>query len=701
MSRFDQIKLEIVRPGPPNNQLLSPLTQYLALCGESAPTTFSIDLEHHELLNKLTRLRYYASNGSSAGNSSPIPDSIRESTISELGKDMARILSHLKPLLVEQWRALGAAETIQSQSDDQQQNPKMFAHVRLVASGSELSILPFELAMAPEASPGEGGDWLLDSRLPLVLTREVRKSVVPAETWRLNTKPKILVIVAEPGRSDVPKSEHVNAITRAIQPWIRWPDDEIEIKDAIELKEKRMTLFEDSIHILRQANIKDIQSMCKAHNYTHIHILAHGDSYQYSLDERFGVALCDRHDPSKSDIVSGKRLASALTSQGSGGRRKPTPKFVCLAICDSGNTGTVYAPGGSIAHDIHLAGVPWVIASQFPLTKTGSVHMTKTLYEGIFRGDDPRVVLHDIRRDLMINTDRNHDWASIIAYASFNHTFDNEVHESYQFQSRGRIETSLRRIDNLEQVPATVEKNPDAARRIRDQALDEATETLVDWCTRLPLITETSMEARNRRCEYHGMCGSKCKREALMKLSQLKLMTQNKSSPAVLKTLTQDAKASLKQALQHYRDGIDEQAYDGSKFHWVATQALSLIAILDDEPDPLLYRMTMQHAEQDLKIATGTNKAWAHGTLAELDILHPYHQSARSNASKKISAVDPESTSYHCNEMVKICISDRFPIDSTLRQFKRYADYDLWQNKIWEDAVLAAINIFESSSTHS
>ncbi|OED39531.1 hypothetical protein AB833_15000 [Chromatiales bacterium (ex Bugula neritina AB1)] len=704
MSHFDQIKLEIVRPGPSNNQLLSPLTQYLALCGESAPTTFSIDLEHHELLNKLTRLRYYAGNNS-AGGVAAIPDSIRESTISELGKDMARILDRLKPLLVEQWRVLGASETRQSRNHDQQQAEKMYAHVRLVASGSELSILPFELAMAPAASPGEGREWLLDSRLPLVLTREVRRSVALAESWNLNNKPRVLVIIAEPGGSDVPKSEHVKAITRAIRHWVPWPDNEIELTDNRELKEKRLSLFEDRIHILRQASIQEIQSMCIEHDYTHVHILAHGDKYQHSLDERFGVALCDQNDPSKIDTVSGERLAAALTSQGRGARRTPIPKFVCLAICDSGNTGTVYAPGGSIAHDIHLAGVPWVIASQFPLTKSGSVYMTKTLYEGIFRGDDPRVVLHDIRRDLMINTSRNHDWASIIAYASFNRTFDSEVHDSYQFQSRGRIETSLRRIDNLELAPEKVVKNEDAAAKIRDQAFAEAEKTLSEWSKRLPHQSDSSMEARIRRCEYHGMCGSKCKREALMKLAHLGLIENIKSRTKNATRLRKEARNLLNQALQHYRDGIDERAYEGSKFHWVATQALSLLAILKGGADPLLYSMTRQHAEQDLKSAAGTDKAWAHGTLAELVLLKSYHEQTDTGKSTQKSintaTVNPNETRYHCAEMVEICTTDKFPIESTLRQFKRYAAYEIWKNPIWDDAVTAAIAELEAGSTET
>ena len=55
---FRDVELELVRPGPPHNQLLSPLTQYIALCGESSPITFRIDFEHRRLLTRLEQLRY-------------------------------------------------------------------------------------------------------------------------------------------------------------------------------------------------------------------------------------------------------------------------------------------------------------------------------------------------------------------------------------------------------------------------------------------------------------------------------------------------------------------------------------------------------------------------------------------------------------------------------------------------------------------
>src|ERR1700733_13482632 len=98
MARFDEVKLEIIRPGPPHNQLLSRLTRYLALCGEGSPITFTIDLEHYNLLNRLERLRYTSRQRSDIA---AVPDRLRASAVSELGEEVADIFSKIPTVLSE------------------------------------------------------------------------------------------------------------------------------------------------------------------------------------------------------------------------------------------------------------------------------------------------------------------------------------------------------------------------------------------------------------------------------------------------------------------------------------------------------------------------------------------------------------------------------------------------------------------------
>ena len=78
---FCEVRLEIVRPGKQHNQLLSPLTPYMALCGEGSPITFHLDFEHHQLLTRLERLRYMVEEGPRFAS---VPGRMREAEVSEV-----------------------------------------------------------------------------------------------------------------------------------------------------------------------------------------------------------------------------------------------------------------------------------------------------------------------------------------------------------------------------------------------------------------------------------------------------------------------------------------------------------------------------------------------------------------------------------------------------------------------------------------
>lgn len=52
------ISLELLRHGPSNNQLLSPLTPYLALCQNHPAVTLAVPFEHGQMLHRLTALCY-------------------------------------------------------------------------------------------------------------------------------------------------------------------------------------------------------------------------------------------------------------------------------------------------------------------------------------------------------------------------------------------------------------------------------------------------------------------------------------------------------------------------------------------------------------------------------------------------------------------------------------------------------------------
>ncbi|WP_243468942.1 hypothetical protein [Paraburkholderia sp. PGU19] len=53
-----KITLELLRHGPPHNQLLSPLTEYIALCENHSAVTLHVPFEHNQMLYRLRALSY-------------------------------------------------------------------------------------------------------------------------------------------------------------------------------------------------------------------------------------------------------------------------------------------------------------------------------------------------------------------------------------------------------------------------------------------------------------------------------------------------------------------------------------------------------------------------------------------------------------------------------------------------------------------
>jgi hypothetical protein len=52
------VTLELLRHGPAHNQLLSPLTPYLALCGNHDAETVHVGFEHVQMVRRMRGLRY-------------------------------------------------------------------------------------------------------------------------------------------------------------------------------------------------------------------------------------------------------------------------------------------------------------------------------------------------------------------------------------------------------------------------------------------------------------------------------------------------------------------------------------------------------------------------------------------------------------------------------------------------------------------
>jgi hypothetical protein len=417
------ITLELLRHGPSHNQLLSPLTPYLALCENQTAVTVQLGFEHNQFLHRLRALGYR------------LGEESRAFQLTDTATTLGALLAAVPGLIAE----------INRQAD----HGEISTHLRLIVSASELALLPFELALAPSSFPGAGQNLLLQNARPLSLTREVRLG--QEEHLRWPERPKILfVAAAPPGVGEIPLESHLLALRRAIDPWVKYYDEADD--------EARRRRIAEHIVFLPRANIRDIESACATGEFTHIHLLAHGIEWTDNYDVRYGVALHDALDPDGAmDRVSGARLATAISAGAAAGanrtalQRYPArvagPSVVTLASCESANVGSVAGAGASIAHALHAAGIPLVIGSQFPLSFPGSVLMVETLYGGLLWGQDPRIMVSDLRRQLHSQFPESHDWASIVAYASLSSDFEAGIAAAHLKRVMAHINTVMGHAD--------------------------------------------------------------------------------------------------------------------------------------------------------------------------------------------------------------------------------------------------------------
>jgi hypothetical protein len=658
------ITLELLRHGPPHNQLLSPLTPYLALCENHAATTVQLSFEHNQFLHRLRALSYR------------LGEEARAFQLRDTAAALGSLLAGIPGLTAELSR--------------QSRHPESHTHLRLIVSASELALLPFELALAPNGFPGAGQQLLLQNALPLSLTREVRR--VQEEYLRWPGRPKILfVAAAPPGVGEIPLESHLLALRRAVDPWVKYYDETDE--------EARRGRVAEHIALLPRASITDIETACATGDFTHIHLLAHGIEWRDDYDIRYGVALHDALDPDGAmDRVSGARLAGAIRPVRQRYPQNLTcPSVVTIASCESGNVGSVTGTGASIAHALHEAGIPLVVASQFPLSFPGSVLMVEALYSGLLWGQDPRILVSDLRRQLHTQFPKFHDWASIAAYASLPSDFEADIRSVQLDRVRDHINTTMGHADAVTKIVTRFRRG------------EQQTGTTIAEPERLLAPARDRMErARARleqllrqdagqRAEMFGLLASTEKRQAAV------LYTISESSYVSEENRTRDRVASrrlLDRARDHYWQSflldraeswgiVQYLSLDLVLRHWktdtagAAPAQSATVGTAPTERDPVnLWKLA-----QILSIQEATTAEWALGNLIELYVLTPFpelHDIANSNHAEAMASAYAEG-------LVAKAGADSFAVYSTRRQILRYVDWYAQEAELGDVARLSQV----------
>lgn len=645
MRNVRTVTLEFLRHGPPHNQLLSPLTEYLGLCGNFGAASVRVPYEHQEFLSRLRWLRYPEEQRGDVAQ--------RNEVLNQTAVEMADTLREVPGLISGLCNGTMGKDTL--------------THLRIVLSAAELAMLPFELSKVPPGCAGGEGNWLsLQTVAPVSITRQVRTVSNEAVLWP--RKPRILFVAASPLGLQVPLEQHTQALLKAILPWMKpfKPESPADLERAAS----------EMLTILPNATIEAVEAACSKAAYTHVHILAHGMENPNLTGRPYGLALHSRSAKEKLDVVTGSRFAAALrptlsiVGQDRLTEAASSPAVVTVASCDSGNVGNVIYNGASFAHELHQDGIPFVVASQFPLSKRGSIHMAEVLYEDLLWGEDPRVALHRLRGKLYALNATTHDWASLVAYAALPADLDEQLEDVRYWRARTAIDSGMAHLDAA------------IARMSKEKAVvvdnDKVIEILFD---RIDQAMNRMPRTGGYETEGNGMLASteKRKAEALHRASQ-------KASDGQKAQFRARSLKLLESALHYYKEAYQENMIESHRIirrkksaHWVLCQYLSLRAILGEPFPREHWGAALTSAQVDLDLGDNPTRAWAHGTLAELYLLLTAYGEKdvpeRHQVAKKKALT-------HAEQIVNIAGRESFPVYSTKRQFERYRDW--WSDKSFE-----------------
>jgi hypothetical protein len=627
------IRLELLRHGPPHNQLISPLTDYLALCENHPAASVEVPFEHAEFMQRLKALQY--KNG--------LTDIRLE--LEDMARSITRILSSVPGLIRE----------LAEHAGDQ---APLF-HVRLILSANELALLPFEIADAPPGFVGAGQSLLLQSQAPVCITREVRRVSADAAALGDQSAPRILFVAADVA-GPIPLEAHVTALRQVIEPWMRFYLADKEPRYVSERRER----VAEHLTVIPQASVRDIETACASGQYTHVHILAHGVPLRKGDDRRYGLALHHPSRPSQLEVVDGARLAKALRPPLAGyATGFARPAVVTLAACDAGAVGSVVGAGASIAHALHEDGIPLVVASQFPLSFAASVIMTRELYEGFLVGQDPRALLVNLRRQMRTQAPAAHDWASIVAYASFPPSLDEQLREFRIKQAQRRLEAAFHHADRM---LSTWEGNQQTSLRrphrppTDDELMDQRKRLDRDSSQLENLFSETEADS-----SAYGLLASSEKR-----LAQL-LWRMKSAAERSVNSYREEARLSLVNSRKYYY-----QAFRKDRQPWALVQALALTAVLQLRPGQEgigrdEWELARILSDQEAASKDRQRVAWAHANLMELYLLAPTIARALAITAKDAR----EQAEAHAQAFIRATDQDLIEVYSTRRQLLRYPGF--------------------------
>ncbi len=246
------------------------------------------------------------------------------------------------------------------------------SRITICSDADEVYALPFELA-------SRGSGWL--GLAPGVSLRYRWPDVIsdPAA----NPRGRVLFAWAAPDAS-VPHEEHQKKLDARCSSWLSFDPDRDVIPQATRAAIADRLKRDEDVRVL--------------------HLLCHGKQIRRG---QYGLALVG------DEVTSPTQLATTLAPF------RATLRMVVLCACQGGEQGPGARQLGSVARELHRAGIPLVVASRLPLRFDDSVTLTDILYGELRAGfADIDRALASARRAIHDTPGRTYEWASLQLFAA-------------------------------------------------------------------------------------------------------------------------------------------------------------------------------------------------------------------------------------------------------------------------------------------
>lgn len=603
--------------------VLRPSDRYIRTVGTTAPAEeVQFNLEQSRLVNGMNTLDYSLFNGQVDA------ERVRENA--------NRFLSDISDLLERQ---------LPTQPPPGHDGNRY--QVEVVTRALELSQLPFEALSTPE----------------FVVTRRIRQPWPPPLVVN-NPSPRVLFAWAEPKktahssrRMNVPFERHREHLDELLSDWGGLASDAV-IECGNVSRARLAEMLGD-----------------KEHGFTHVHLLAHGigpprpdpnELFDINRKPESSTFLALEKEDGTIDRCSPEDLGRIFEAD------SPRPASFAIATCHSGEIDPIES-GGTLAHVLHAAGVPVVLASQLALTQEGSDELITTFLAGIINGDDPREAFGACRDALSEKADKTYyDRVALVGYIHVDGGPEKRLQQKQFKVALARLKAASnhakKRVEEVLPQMEGSEKGLSPEQRSEAEEIAARFASVRKRLSKLELKPELD-PGKDPREELYGLQASSLKREAeaAWDLGQALSGDESKVWLERSRDALRDATDAYARAATWSRDhhwswvqwlvleAVTKGSLDGREDEWIVSRVASLDAVQWQAPTK---------ADSKERKAVQKQAIWALGSLVELCLLSP--MIGRGDAL--------EEGKEYLDQLVKGCadIRDKSPIQSTLDQLGRY-----------------------------